>query len=236
MATKGDVISAVMADVGDRTTDTAAKALHRVWFDESLEAILARWPWPYRRGLGTIDVIAAGFESFEVPATVAEIRFLRDEATRQPLEHIDYDRLLEAEVDLTETGLPRKWYWSGYDAEQNLQLGGLWPLPTDDMTLQYDATLQPPTPLADGDEIPAPNEVLAILKDFMRAKSYENESQTELMQSTYARGYERLERLVGSRGASRPEKRRRLREDGDLRNLRDRGGWSRIGQIPDPDA
>ena len=235
MATKSDVIAASMRDVGDRTSDDAVVALYRTWFDNALDWVLSRWAWPYRRGTGTIDITAANFESVALPAEVDEVRYLRDSSTRRPITYLEYDRLLEAEVDLTETGHPVHWYLASYDTDDNVQMIGLWPLPSDDMILQYDANLQVPLPLSDGAAVPVPREVIGILHEAIRGYAYENESQLTIANNCWARAHDRLNKMVSTKGASRPEKKRGLRADGDLRGLSS-GFHREIGTIPDPDA
>lgn len=236
MATKAEIIAAVMADVGDRTSDAAVVALYRTWFDNALDWLLARWPWPYRRKVGTFDVTAAGFSTQLLPVEIDEIRFLRNAATRCEIVYMDYSRLLDAEVDLTQTGPPERWYYAEYDTEEGAQRIGFWPIPAEDLTVQYDAAIQVPLPLEDDADVPIPREAVGILHEAIRAYSYENENQLQIANNCWTRAFSRLERLVGAKGASRPERKRAMRPDGDLRSLRPSFRPAHILSVPDPDA
>jgi hypothetical protein len=230
--TKDELVETVMLDVGDRPGDSAVKALYYTWFDDTLDIILARWPWFYRREVDTVDVVSVGFTSFAFPATVSEVRSLRLQATSRRLDFHAHDELMNLDVDLAETGTPQFWYYLGYDADDETQMAGLYPRPSEDLTLEYDAVMQIPLPLSAGASIPVPREALGVLREGIRAFSYENEAQPELANAAWSRFMMRLERLAASKGFSRPEKRSKLREDGDLAHLRQRDFRQRLQAIP----
>jgi hypothetical protein len=232
LSTKDELITAVMLDVGDRPTDSAIRTLYETWFDDALDMVFARWPWNHRRGVGEIEIVALDFTSHALDAEISEIKALRIQGASPPLLYVERDKLLTWEADLTQTGTPTHWYYMGWDTDQNAQLLGLWPIPEADLTLEYDGILEVPLPLDGADEIPMPRGGYGILREFIRGYSYENEALDGLAHAAWSRGVARLERLANTKGISRPEKRSRLREDGDLAHVRRRYPESQFAAIP----
>ena len=235
MATKLSVIVAIANEVGDDISDSDVLGLYRQWFDDSLDTVLASWRWPYRRGVVEIAVDSESFDGIRIPSSVAGVRKMRRQDTHARIDFLDGDRLVEMEIDLTITGSPRFWYWTGYDEDTREQIAGLYPLPDTDFTILADVDKQTALPLADADVVPVPQEVLGVLREGIRMYAYENDGLLEMAQLAGARMQMRLRKLVELQGARRQEDAPRLREDGDMANFSQRIPLAHFpSRIPEP--
>lgn len=215
--TKANVLDAVMLDVGYPTSDADLRAVMDTWFDDVLSDVLTVWTWPHRTELRTLSVTADSYTDSSLDADVREVRKMRIQGSRNVLEPSTPEDLYESGVDLTETGTPKRWYPTQWDTTNGKQKFKLWPLPSENITLELLVELGAPTPLAESGVIPAPEDVMAVIKDGLRAKAYYNDSNENeglIHQQLFSDGLERLRKRLGSGRAERPST---MRLDGDLR-------------------
>lgn len=215
--TKGDVLDAVMLDVGYPTSDTDLRDVMSAWFDDVFSQILGpAWQWPHRAEIRTISVTADSYTDSSLDTDVLQVRKMRRQGDRQILQPTTVEDLFDSGVDLTDTGTPTRWYPTEWDQTNGKQKFKLWPIPSTNITLELYVDLGAPTPLDAADNIPAPEDVIAVLKDGLRARAYYNESNTEqglIHEQKFENGLAALK----NDASGRPERPSVMRLDGDLR-------------------
>ena len=214
--TKGNILDDVMVDMGYPTGDTDTRSAMASWFDDVLEVVLGGyWEWPYREEIRELSVVADSYTDSSLDVDIAQVRKMRLQGTRALLEPTTVEDLFDLGVDLTQTGVPTRWYYTEWDTSTGKQKFKLWPLPASNQTLDLFVDLGAPVPLDTSDTIPAPQAFIVAMKDGLRARCYYNDGNKEQGLIYEQKFMDRLDSLRAKETA-RPEKPTTLRMDGDL--------------------
>lgn len=144
----------------DRSLTEVERYVNDVWKQIAIET---DWPWLYTTE--SISLVASTQE-YSLQSSAVEPIGVRLTTEDRELVHTPVEQMMATDIELS--GIPTRWWISGYDSSTSKTKIKVWPIPATTYTMEVHEIIRP-TDLAADTVIPVPEEFIPIMKNGVRA-------------------------------------------------------------------
>ena len=185
-----DLVQELALEAGEDTSDAQVMGQFEAWLEEGYVTATSNARFLWQNGV-TILTIMQGKPEYTLDADVAEITLITEPEGNQKIGYNTAEDLAQLGIDFEASGEPQYWFYSGVDSDTSGKKITFVPNPirTKNLTIR---TLLSPYDIRNTKVIPAPIEIIMLVKQYVRAMYQYNDDRTELYNQSITKFYEQL--------------------------------------------